>query len=290
MPSIALPQNLGPWSEADRRADLRSLVLAAVLLGASLASRGLTEVAEAARAGIRLSDAHIWVLESTSHLALLTLAPAIILVLNRAPLGPGLWSRSTPLHLLAGILFSLAHVSLMWPPRLLLFPWVVGYPYTFNLMSASSLRYELTKDLVTYAFMVAGFVANRLIERRAHETRALRKADVAGGRLTLGAGGATVVVAVKDLIFARAADNYVEIHAGGHAHLVRMTLANLEARLAEQGRSHARVHRSYLVGTAYIRAIAPTGEGDIDILLTNGVTIPGSRRYRQNIADFEARR
>lgn len=282
-------QLLGPWTEADRRADKRSLALALLLLAASLISRGLTEIAEAARARIPLSDAHVWVLEATSHGALLALAPLIILVLNRAPLASGAWRRSLPPHVAAAVLFSLAHVGLMWPIRLLLFPPIVGYPYTFNLGSPASLGYELTKDVVTYAFMVAGFFANRIIERRGQEARALRKADLAAGRLTLGSGGTTIVVAPRDVIFAKAADNYVEVHAGGPPHLIRMTLAALEDRLCEQCGTHARVHRSYLVNTAQIRSIAPTGEGDVNILLLNGATIPGSRRYRENLAGLEAR-
>lgn len=264
-------------------------MIAAVLLGASLASRGLTEITEAARARIPLSDAHIWVLEATSHAALMILVPWVILALNRAPIDRSSRARALLVHVAAAVLFSLAHVALMWPARLFLFPLIVGYPYAFNLGAPASLAYELTKDVVTYAFMLAGLIANRVIDRRGHEARALRKADLATGRLTLGSGGTTIVVAPRDVIYAKAADNYVEIHAGGTAHLVRMTLSALEERLREQGRTHARVHRSYLVNTALIRSIAPTGEGDVNIHLANGASVPGSRRYRENIADLESR-
>lgn len=289
MPSITVSQVRGPQSEADRRADRRSGAILTVFLGVSLVSRGLTESTEAARAQFSVGPAHLWVLEATSHLSLLAVAPLIVLILNHAPLSPDAWKRSLPLHALAGVVFSLAHVALMWPARLLLFPLVVGYPYTFNLMSMGSLQYELTKDLVTYAFMVAVFVASRIIERRASEAREVRKDDAAAGMLTLPAGGATVVVAARDIEFAKAADNYVEIHAGGTRHLVRMTLSNLEARLTEQGHAHARVHRSYIVNTAHVRTITPTGEGDVKIVLASGSAIPGSRRYRGSISMLEAR-
>ncbi len=91
------------------------------------------------------------------------------------------------------------------------------------------------------------------------------------------------------MVFAKAADNYVEIYAGGTPQLIRMSLAASEERLREQGPNYARVHRSYLVNTAQIRSIVPTGEGDASILLANGATIPGSRRYRENLSSLEAR-
>jgi DNA-binding LytR/AlgR family response regulator len=41
-----------------------------------------------------------------------------------------------------------------------------------------------------------------------------------------------------------------------------------------------RVHRSRLINRAHIAAIKPTPSGDVDITLSDGRTVTGSRRYR----------
>jgi len=285
-PSLGLlPDDLR--READHRADTRTLVLAAGLITVSLATQGLSEITEAARAGVALAPRHVWVLEATSHLAIMTMVPMLIPILNRVPVGGATWRWALPVHALACVAFSLLHVVLMWVARLALFPTFVGYPYAFDLLSPASLAYEFTKDIFTYILLICGFVANRVIERRGAEARKARAADVAAGRLMLSSGGTTVVLAARDVSHAKAAENYVEIHAGAKTHLVRMTLGRLEAMLSEHGMVHARVHRSYLVNLDHVLSISPTGEGDVNILLRNGTVIPGSRRYRDKLAHLE---
>ena len=63
---------------------------------------------------------------------------------------------------------------------------------------------------------------------------------------------------------------------------VRGVLSSVDARLAPHG--FARVHRSRLVNKAHIRAIRPTGAGDVEIELSDGRTLAGSRRYRAALA------
>jgi hypothetical protein len=267
----------------DRRADSRTLWLAAVLIGVSLITQGFTEVTEAARAGISLSARHVWTLEATSHGVILCLVPLLIPLLNRVPLAAATWRWAAPVHGLACMALSLLHVTLMWAARRVLFPPIVGNDYEFDLLSPQSLTYEFTKDVFTYALLVCGFLANRAIERRGAEARAVQAADVAAGRLTLSSGGTTILLAASEVSHAKAAENYVEIYAGGKAHLVRMTLVKLEVLLRAHGASHVRVHRSYLVNLERVRAITPTGEGDVSIELIDGSVIPGSRRYRENL-------
>jgi hypothetical protein len=76
--------------------------------------------------------------------------------------------------------------------------------------------------------------------------------------------------------------NYVEFHTAGRAHLVRGTLASWESRLVAQG--FIRVHRSRLVNRARIASLKPTSSGDLEITLSDGRTVLGSRRYRAVLA------
>jgi DNA-binding LytR/AlgR family response regulator len=66
-------------------------------------------------------------------------------------------------------------------------------------------------------------------------------------------------------------------------YLARMTLTQLEQLLGQAGNDHVRVHRSYIVHLSHVQTITPTGEGDIEIALVGGRTVPGSRRYRERL-------
>lgn len=79
-----------------------------------------------------------------------------------------------------------------------------------------------------------------------------------------------------DLIFA--AGNYVEIHAGAKRHLLRETMASLEARL--DPRRFIRVSRAAIVCITRIREVQPLFNGDFVVLLEHGAQVNGSRRYR----------
>lgn len=75
-----------------------------------------------------------------------------------------------------------------------------------------------------------------------------------------------------------AAGNYVEVHAGTRQHLLRETMASLEARLDPQ--RFIRVSRAAIVSVAGIREVQPLFNGDFVVLLKNGTQVTGSRRYR----------
>jgi two-component system, LytTR family, response regulator len=75
-----------------------------------------------------------------------------------------------------------------------------------------------------------------------------------------------------------AAGNYVEVHSGARPHLLRETMASLEARLDPQ--RFIRVSRAAIVSIARIREVQPLFNGDFVVLLSSGATVNGSRRYR----------
>jgi DNA-binding LytR/AlgR family response regulator len=95
-------------------------------------------------------------------------------------------------------------------------------------------------------------------------------------------GGAAVFLAPGDISHVEAAGNYVEFHTSGRTHLVRGTLASWEARLIARG--FIRVHRSRLVNRTKIASLKPTPSGDMEITLSNGQMVLGSRRYRAVLA------
>jgi two-component system LytT family response regulator len=89
--------------------------------------------------------------------------------------------------------------------------------------------------------------------------------------------GRTHVVAVADILWLEAADNYVAVHTAGRAPLLRRTLAGL---VADLGTGFMRVHRSAAVALAHVVEVRTTVGGDAQVLLRGGQQAPCSRQHR----------
>ncbi|MBI3792173.1 MAG: response regulator transcription factor [Gemmatimonadetes bacterium] len=88
-------------------------------------------------------------------------------------------------------------------------------------------------------------------------------------------------VAAGDVEWIEGADYYVKLHAAGRAHLLRETLASLEARL-DRAR-FVRVHRSAIVNLAYVRELRASTRGDGVVVLASGATVRLSRAKRSEV-------
>ena len=89
--------------------------------------------------------------------------------------------------------------------------------------------------------------------------------------------GRTHVVAVADIGWLEAADNYVVVHAGDRAPLLRRTLSAL---VQDLGPGFLRVHRGAAVAVAQIVSVQARDKGDALLLLRDGGSVPCSRSYR----------
>jgi two-component system LytT family response regulator len=111
-------------------------------------------------------------------------------------------------------------------------------------------------------------------ERVLRLLRALRRTE----RIVVRDGGRVAFVPVDELDWARAAGNYVELHARGATHLLRETLTALAARLDPV--RFGRVHRSTLVNLERVREVRPLGGGDHELILIDGTRLTLSRTHR----------
>lgn len=100
-------------------------------------------------------------------------------------------------------------------------------------------------------------------------------------RLAIRSDGRVRLLDIDEVNRIVAAGNYVEIHAGGKLHLLRETMASLEARL--DPRRFVRVSRAAIVSIDRIREVQPLFNGDFVVLLKDGVQVNGSRRYRASL-------
>lgn len=95
-------------------------------------------------------------------------------------------------------------------------------------------------------------------------------------------GGTVRVVPVERLDYVTAEGPYVRLHAGGEVHVLRESLAGLEARLDPA--RFARAHRSVLVRLDRVEALLHRGGGEYEVRLRGGVRLPVSRGRREQLA------
>lgn len=97
-------------------------------------------------------------------------------------------------------------------------------------------------------------------------------------RLAIKGDGRVILVDVDEVDRLEAAGNYVEVHSGARRHLVRETMASLEARLDPA--RFVRVSRSSIVNADRVRELQPMFNGDFVVVLRDGTKVAASRRYR----------
>lgn len=90
-----------------------------------------------------------------------------------------------------------------------------------------------------------------------------------------------VIVPAADVFWIAAAGNYAELHTAAATHLVRSTLAELEAGLDPA--RFARIHRGALVRLDQVREVVPATHGDYDLVLLDGTVLKLSRRFRERL-------
>lgn len=247
---------IGPWL---------TVLLVGVVVAFVNATSGIIE-----GAGAHWIEPVLW--ETTSAIVIIGLAPLIGRAVRRRPPRGDSLATFGLIHFGLTLPFSLAHILAVFVMRETAY-WAVGARYGFfDDGVAITLVYEWRKDVLVYAAIAATYY---WFQRQAERQQPEQAGD---DRIEIRDGGTAVFLAPRDILWVEAAGNYVEFHTAARAHLVRGTLAAWEAQLTARG--FVRVHRSRLVNRAHIGAFKPTPSGDLDITLTDGRTLAGSRRYR----------
>ncbi|GGY61045.1 LytR/AlgR family response regulator transcription factor [Pseudoduganella albidiflava] len=176
--------------------------------------------------------------------------------------------------------------SLPAPAPLVVF--VTAYDdYALRAFDASAVDYLLKPcDPARLARALA-----RLRERLGERLRERLDARPAGSRHVPLAGlpprqllvterGVTRIVRVADIRWLETADNYVALHDGAAAPLLRQTLAGL---LDTLGPAFIRCHRRAAVHLPWIDRLVANDKGDGQVMLKDGGTVPLSRQYRPTL-------
>ena len=84
-----------------------------------------------------------------------------------------------------------------------------------------------------------------------------------------------VPIAIADIVWIKAEDDYARVHASGRSYLVSRTLKDLEARLDPE--RFVRIHRSAIVQASHIREVAAEGGSRYRVRLSDGTNVLVSR-------------
>ncbi|HEX5235810.1 MAG TPA: LytTR family DNA-binding domain-containing protein [Silvibacterium sp.] len=104
-------------------------------------------------------------------------------------------------------------------------------------------------------------------------------------RIVFKSKGRILFLPVTDIRWVMAEENYMRICTERESHLLRETMAHLEARLDPA--SFIRVHRSTIVNLHYVKEIrTDTPGGEPFVLMRDGQKLPLSRGYRSRIAQL----
>jgi two-component system, LytTR family, response regulator len=101
-------------------------------------------------------------------------------------------------------------------------------------------------------------------------------------RIAVKAAGRVILVKTEEIDWVEAADNYVNLHVGSAAHLLRETMNSFEQRLPPD--RFLRISRSTIVNLDRVRELQPLFHGEYAVILADGTRLSLSRGYRDRLS------
>ena len=111
----------------------------------------------------------------------------------------------------------------------------------------------------------------------------LRKDQPRAERLVVKSGGRLFFLRADEIDWVEAAGNYVRLHVGTTAHLLRETMNAIEGRLDPE--KFFRIHRSRIVNMERIQEMQPWLNGEYAVVLRTGTRLTLSRGYREKLQE-----
>lgn len=110
------------------------------------------------------------------------------------------------------------------------------------------------------------------------------EADGSLERFTVRSRDRIYFVDVDDVQWIESEGDYVALHDGENAHLIRKTMKELEQRLTSD--RFVRIHRSYIVNVDYVEELRPMDHGTYRIIMTAGTPLKTSRGYSDHVDEL----
>jgi two-component system LytT family response regulator len=138
-------------------------------------------------------------------------------------------------------------------------------------------REEVERRREQGSLVAAGELSALLRELRAERPRV--------ERLVVRDGGRVFFLKADEIDWIESEGNYLRLHVGDHAHLVRGTLKGSVERLDPE--RFARISRSTVVNLDRVKEIHPWAKGELVVVLSDGTQLPTSgehgRRLRERL-------
>jgi two-component system LytT family response regulator len=100
-------------------------------------------------------------------------------------------------------------------------------------------------------------------------------------RLAVKSDGRIIFLRLSDIDWVEAADNYVKVHVGNEAHLLRETMTALERKMPAD--RFLRISRSTIVNIEHVKELHPLFHGEYVVVLRNGARLTLTRGYRDKL-------
>ena len=101
-------------------------------------------------------------------------------------------------------------------------------------------------------------------------------------RILVKSSGEIFFLKADEIDWIEAEGDYMKFHVTGRSHLMRETMARLEARL--DPKRFIRIHRSTIVNIDRLRKLSPSFAGEYAVILHDGTKLKLSRGYHERIA------
>jgi two-component system LytT family response regulator len=100
-------------------------------------------------------------------------------------------------------------------------------------------------------------------------------------RILLKSSGEIIFLKLSEIDWIEAEGDYVKFHVGARSHLMRATMASMEARLDPD--RFIRIHRSTIVNADRLSKLSPAFDGEYAVVLLDGTKLRLSRGYHDRI-------
>ena len=122
---------------------------------------------------------------------------------------------------------------------------------------------------------------------RADEETAVAATGKKGGYLTrfmVKAGGRVIFINPRDVDWIEADNYYIKLHVGGRAHLLRLSMKELEERL--DPKTFWRTHRSAIINLDRVKELHQHPSGEYVVVLRDGTELKLSRARRERLQEL----
>ena len=103
-------------------------------------------------------------------------------------------------------------------------------------------------------------------------------------RMIVRSSGRVFFLKTDEVDWIEAAGNYVRLHIGKEAHLLRETMSDIQGRLDPD--QFIRIHRSTFVNLDKIKELQPWFHGEYVVILRDGTQLTMSRSYKSNLPEL----